>query len=118
MDEKPRCDLCGRAVRRLEKHHLIPRTRHANKKNKKTFDRLEVRTRLAMLCGPCHKTVHATLTEKQLEAEYNTLEALRDHPDIARFVAWVRRQPDTHVTVRSSRDRKDRAASRERRRRR
>ena len=59
------CDLCGRIVSERERHHLIPRTRHKNKRNKKLFDRREVHERLAMLCKPCHKTIHAVLTEKE-----------------------------------------------------
>ncbi len=38
-------------------------------------------------------------------AEDNTLEALREHPEIARFLEWVRRRPgDEHVQVRRSAD--------------
>ena len=88
----------------VTKHHLIPRTRHANKKNKKTFDRTEVRTRLALFCRPCHKQVHAVLTEKQLERDYNTLESLKAHDEIAKFIEWIKdKPPGTQVTVRSNR---------------
>jgi hypothetical protein len=48
--------------------------------------------RIAMLCQPCHSTVHATLSESELEAAYNTIEALSQHPDIAKFVSWVAKQ--------------------------
>lgn len=87
------CELCGRAVERLERHHLIPRARHGSGYNRRTFGRQEVRERLAMFCRPCHKTVHAILDEKQLERQYNTLDVLRAHPEIARFIRWVRKQP-------------------------
>jgi hypothetical protein len=54
-----------------------------------------------MLCLACHKQVHATLSEKQLERDFNTLEALRSQPGIARFIDWVKRQPPgAHITVR------------------
>jgi ribosomal protein L28 len=98
-----RCELCGRQVGRgaLDKHHLIPRTRHSNRRNKREFTRQDVRTRLLWVCKPCHKTIHAALSEKDLEREYNTLEALRSVPEIARFVRWVRKQPPgKHVAVR------------------
>jgi hypothetical protein len=101
-----RCALCGRAGLELTLHHLIPRTRHKNKRNKRTFTREEVRRRTCRLCRPCHKTVHAVFTEKQLERTYNTLEALRDAPAIGEFVQWVRRQkPGRKITVRRSRSR-------------
>ena len=98
------CELCGRTVNEVTKHHLIPRTRHANKKNKREFGRTEVRTRLALLCRPCHKQVHAVLTEKQLERNYNTLETLKAHEEIAKFIDWIKDKPaGTQVTVRTNR---------------
>jgi hypothetical protein len=88
-----RCELCGRVVPRVTKHHLIPRTRHSNRRNKKLFDRTEIHRRVAWLCPPCHKQVHAVLTEKQLEREYNSVAKLAAHPDIAQFVAWIAKRP-------------------------
>ena len=89
------CALCGREVPVLTRHHLIPRTRHANKRNKREFSRAEVKSRLLWVCRPCHDAIHAALTEKELERGYNTPEALAAHPEIARFVEWVRRRPAT-----------------------
>ncbi len=86
------CGLCGRTVQRLTRHHLVPRTRHKSKRNKKTFDRREVH-RTVGLCSPCHQHIHTVLDNKELEREYNTLEALRAHPDVERFVEWVKRKP-------------------------
>ena len=100
------CELCGREVRALTKHHLIPRTRHRNKRNKKTFTREEVRGRIARLCFPCHKQVHSLIPEKELEARFNTVASLGRHPELARFVAWVRKRPDgTSVRSHASRNR-------------
>jgi hypothetical protein len=93
--ESGRCELCGRQVDGLQQHHLIPRTRHRNRRNKKSFDRREVRERIALLCPPCHDTVHTTFTTKELEYDYNTLAAIRDHPAIRAFVRWVRKHPNT-----------------------
>lgn len=68
------------------------------------FDRQEMHTRIAMLCRPCHSTVHATLSEQELEQSFNTLQALASHPDIARFVGWVKKQPtDRKVAVKRPR---------------
>ena len=91
------CGLCGRAAQDLTRHHLIPRTRHKNKRNKEMFDRQEIH-RTVGLCRPCHRHIHATLDNKVLEREYNTVEALLSHPDIRRFVEWIRKKP--HGTVR------------------
>lgn len=100
------CALCGRAVPRLTRHHLIPRTRHRNRRNKREFARTEVHGRIAWLCPPCHKQVHAVLDEKALERTYNTIEALREHPDISRFCNWLAERPaDFEPTVRRPRRR-------------
>ena len=98
-----RCQLCGRPVAALTKHHLIPRTRHRNKRTKRTFAREETKTRLAWLCDPCHKQVHAVLATKALEREYNTLDALAAHPEIRKFVAWIhKRRALSAVRVRAA----------------
>lgn len=87
------CALCGREGLPLTRHHLIPRTRHNNKRNKRLFEREEVKTRLALLCRACHRHAHAVLTEKEMEAAFNTIEALASHPEIAKFVGWIRTKP-------------------------
>jgi 5-methylcytosine-specific restriction endonuclease McrA len=86
------CGLCGRVVERRTRHHLIPRSRHGNKRVKRLFSREELH-RTVPLCGACHRQIHRTLTEKELEREYNTVEALLSHPDICRFVRWIERKP-------------------------
>lgn len=48
-----------------------------------------------MLCGACHKFLHKTFTNAELASDYPTVEALRAHPDVARFLAWLRKQPAT-----------------------
>ena len=88
------CELCGRAVAALTRHHLIPKARHANKRNKREFDRVEVKQRLAWFCRPCHSHVHALFSEKTLEREFNTLVLLRAHPEVTKFVRWIRSKPD------------------------
>jgi 5-methylcytosine-specific restriction endonuclease McrA len=88
------CELCGRRVRELTRHHLIPQTRHKNRRNKRDFGRSDVKQRIALLCRPCHTHVHATIDNKRLEREFNTVEALAAHPEVARFVAWIGRRPD------------------------
>ena len=95
------CGLCGRVVERRTRHHLIPRSRHGNKRVKRLFSREELH-RTVPLCSACHRQIHRTLTEKELEREYNTVEALLSHPDIFRFVRWIERKPHG-VVARSAR---------------
>lgn len=100
------CELCGRPEVALTRHHLVPRTRHSNKRNQRDFDRADVTSRIACLCRPCHKMVHAVFTEKQLEREYNTLALLRAHPEIQKFVAWIAsKPPGFHSFTRKTRSR-------------
>lgn len=41
--------------------------------------------------------IHRVFSEKELAGAYADPEALRMHPEIRRFVAWVRRQPPQYV---------------------
>lgn len=41
----------------------------------------------------CHKEIHATLSEAELARNFNTVEALRGHPRLARFIQWVGKRP-------------------------
>jgi hypothetical protein len=85
------CALCQREEI-LTRHHLIPRTRHHNQRNKREFARELVRQTLG-LCRGCHSQVHALLTEKELEREWNTIEKLREHPEVKKFAAWMTKKP-------------------------
>jgi hypothetical protein len=96
------CQLCGRVVASVTRHHLVPKTRLRKHKRRTGETR---QTELVDLCRPCHSTIHVHLTEKQLEQDYASLEALRQHPEIARFIKWVRKQsPNKRIIVRKPRD--------------
>jgi glutaredoxin-related protein len=56
---------------------------------------------VALLCPACHRQIHKTLTEKELEREYNTVEALRSQPDLEKFVRWIEDKP--HGVLKSER---------------
>lgn len=86
------CELCQRETR-LTRHHLVPQCRHANKWNKKNFDRRVVKTDLLMLCIGCHKQLHALFTEKELERRLHDLPSLRAEPEVQKFVEWIRNKP-------------------------
>ncbi|MBD3679556.1 MAG: HNH endonuclease [Rhodobacteraceae bacterium] len=88
IDEAPICPLCERPIpahARQSLHHLVPRLRGG--KGGPT----------ALLHQICHNEIHATLTETELARDFATVEALKRHPRIARFVSWVaKRPPDFH----------------------
>jgi hypothetical protein len=85
------CAICHRDEV-LTRHHLIPRTRHHNKRNKREFTRAAVHAVIG-ICRSCHSQIHQLLTEKQLEREYNTIEKLRSHPGVAAFAEWIGSRP-------------------------
>ncbi len=69
-------------------HHLKPKSRGGGP---------EVRV---PACKPCHKTIHATFTNKQLAADYTTLESLRTAPELTGFLKFIRKQrPEKNVVV-------------------
>lgn len=90
---EPTCQLCGRSGLALTRHHLVPKARHNKPRTKRLHPDLDLHTHVAMLCRPCHATVHHHLSEQQLAEQYHTLDALRQHPEIARFAKWAAKQP-------------------------
>jgi len=104
MNRPEKCELCERSVEILTRHHLIPRTRHKNKRNKKLFGRDDVKTRILWICRACHDNVHAVVSEKELERDYNTFEKLAAHPDVQKFSDWIGTKPETFgIGVKTSR---------------
>ncbi len=93
-----RCELCGRRVGedRLTRHHLLPRSR-ARKMRRRRKRRQELKRRdpgrTVALCGPCHRNVHVSIGNADLERGYDSVEALRDHPGVRRFTQWVKDKP-------------------------
>jgi 5-methylcytosine-specific restriction endonuclease McrA len=85
------CAICGREET-LTRHHLIPRTRHHNKRNKREFERAVVR-QVVGICRACHSQIHALLSEKELEREFNTVAKLKAHPGVAKFADWIATKP-------------------------
>ena len=80
----PLCALCGRPVPphvAQSRHHLVPRLKGGT------------RGETVLLHGICHHQIHSVLTEAELARDFSTIEALRAHPKLARFIAWVASKP-------------------------
>ena len=86
------CALCGRPLgRRVERHHVVPRSEGGRD--------------TAPVHPICHRAIHAAVPNRLLARAYPTLEALRGHEDIARFLRWVaNKPPDFHAPTRRKRD--------------
>ncbi len=84
------CELCGRVTKRgTTEHHLIPRCCHHNKWFKKRYSREEM-SRTIHVCRDCHSSIHRLVPcEKELGRSVNTIELLRQHELIGRFIEWV-----------------------------
>jgi hypothetical protein len=77
-----RCPLCGRpmiAGPSLDQHHPVPRS-HGGRET-------------VVMHKICHRAIHAMLSERELASEYAAFEALRAHPMLAQFIAWVKKRP-------------------------
>jgi len=84
MTDAPLCLLCGRPIPPEAKqslHHLTPKLKGGKGGP------------VVLLHQLCHNEIHATLTEADLARSYNTIEALRRHPRLAKFIAWVQKRP-------------------------
>ena len=80
----PICPLCDRPIppdAKQSQHHLIPKLRGG--KGGPTV----------LLHQICHNEIHATLTETELARDYSTIEALRAHPRLEKFIRWVGKRP-------------------------
>lgn len=99
LTNHPICPLCLRPVppeARQSLHHLVPRLRGG--KGGPTV----------LVHQICHNEIHSALGETELARGYNTPERLREHPRLARFIAWVASKPPTFYSRTTGRGRRRR----------
>lgn len=78
--DAPRCALCNRLLgAKAEWHHVIPKSRGGRE--------------VVPVHPICHRAIHATLSEAELERDYPSMADLRAHPAIAKFLIWVADKP-------------------------
>jgi hypothetical protein len=75
------CPLCERLIPPVQRdaHHLVPKSRGG--------------TETVWLHRICHRQIHALLTENELARHYHQVSLLREHPELASFIRWLRRKP-------------------------
>lgn len=83
------CPICDRPIPESQKdaHHLIPKSKGGRATE--------------YLHRICHRQIHALFTETQLARDLNTSEAIKEQPEIQKFIAWVKTKPN-HFYQRSS----------------
>jgi hypothetical protein len=83
-ERDPICGLCQRPIPPgvpQSVHHLVPKLKGGKGGP------------VVLLHHICHKEIHAALSEAELARDYSTMDALRGHPRLAKFVAWIVRRP-------------------------
>ena len=78
------CPLCDRPNYHPTDHHLVPKSRGG--------------TVTATLCRDCHKAIHSTFSNKELERKYNNVDALMTHEEFAKMVRFIAKQ-DGRVNI-------------------
>ena len=76
------CPICEREIppAQMYAHHLIPRSKGG--KETQYLHRI------------CHRQIHALFTETELARRLNSADAIREHPQMQRFIEWVKNKPD------------------------
>ena len=76
------CPICDRPIPESQKdaHHLVPKS-----KGGKTTEYLH---------RICHRQIHALFTETELAVQFNTAATLQEHPEMQRFIRWVKSKPN------------------------
>jgi hypothetical protein len=79
------CPLCDRPIppSQQDKHHLVPRLKGG--KETQVLHRI------------CHRQIHALFSEAELAQHYATAKALLTHPEIQKFVVWVKKRPHDYL---------------------
>ena len=78
------CILCGRPIppgAKSSLHHLTPKLKGGTHRGTVRLHQI------------CHSAIHARYTEAEIARRLAAPDALRDDPELGRFVSWVRTKP-------------------------
>ena len=89
------CPLCERPNHHPSDHHMVPKSRGGRA--------------TTTICRDCHTAIHALFTNKELERDYSTPEALLAHAELRKVVTFIAKQdPGGRVRTRLTKTRRDR----------
>ena len=89
---------------RLSANYVCDRFQSLNRTLTISFLNRVVVLKTVILHRLCHRQIHALLTENQLARQYSTIEALKGHSEIAKFIEWISKKP-THIRASIKRSR-------------
>ena len=84
------CPLCHRPNYHPTKHHLVPKSKGGRVTE--------------TMCRDCHRSIHAFFSNRELETQYNSAEALLAHPEFGRTIRWIAKQ-DGRVKIKAAKRR-------------
>lgn len=87
VDEPSNCPLCGRVLilgPSVDEHHLVPKSQGGREK--------------FLVHRVCHQKIHQALKPRELSRQFSTWEALKQHPDIEKFIEWVQKRPPEFIS--------------------
>jgi 5-methylcytosine-specific restriction protein A len=74
--------LCGRELAEpVTKHHLIPVSKGGRNLGTVLLHRI------------CHSKIHSAIKDSELKKRFNTIDRLKTHPEIIKFIEWIRSKP-------------------------
>ena len=85
------CPICE-VSEGVSKHHVLPKSQGG--------------TETVLICEECHKQIHTTLTNKQIEKNFVSIESLKEHEEIAKWIAWRQKHPGAVVGHKQTKSRK------------
>jgi hypothetical protein len=91
------CPICDREMwegTSIDKHHFLPKCRGG--KETEYVHKI------------CHRKIHATFSEKELEKEYHNPELVKSHPEMQKFISWVSNKSPDFYTKNYTNNRKKR----------
>ena len=92
------CPICERDLIEntfIDEHHLVPKSEGGKYSEKVLIHRV------------CHDKIHSTWTDSELAGEYHTIDRIKSHPEIEKFVKWIsKKPPEFYIKTKSSNEKK------------
>jgi hypothetical protein len=88
------CALCGRKIPEkhlTERHHPVPVA-----KGGKSAE---------VVCIDCGDQIHQLFSNNELRDRYNTMDKLKAHSDVQKWIRWVRKQKNFGICMKKKKKR-------------